>query len=121
MAFAKFGITQIHINGKAYALSDGDLTIMSGGFEREAINSNSGGTVGYSEKPKTAEIEIEFIKTSDVTIDEFKAMDNVTLRAETLDGRSYTMASAVCASAPEFTTTTGKLKVKFFGPKFEER
>jgi hypothetical protein len=121
MTIAKYGITQLNVDGKAYPLSDGELSIMSGGFEREPILSNSGGTVGYSEKPKPAEVEIEFIKTTDVTLDEFKQMVDVTLRVETLDGRSYTLANAVCASAPELSTSTGKLKVKFFGQKFEER
>jgi tail tube protein len=114
MAFGPTGGTAyFKINGLQYALR-GELEIMPNITENEWI-ANQDLTQTFTQKPVTPYMAMKISDTGGLSIQQLNAVQNVTITAELINGKVYTLQRAAAWGEFKDDTTKGEITGKFGG------
>ncbi len=115
----KLGKAWIKANGKMLETLPG-AKLDIGGTERSTV---VGATEvqGYFETPKQSKMECEITVGKDTSLEEYGAMDDVTINFECDTGQKYVQQGAWLTNTPELTAQDGgKVPLTFEGPPADE-
>lgn len=112
------GIARFTIDGTGYLLV-GDLKYSTSIVERESMMGMDT-YHGYSEKRVPGFMEMTVRDTSQVTTRSFNDMVDVSVIAQTANGKSVAGQNMVCMKAIEVDTAEGKFTLRFEGPDVNE-
>ena len=107
------GTAFIKADGRQYALR-GNLIISGDPIEREGV---AGGDAvhGFLERPRVPSISGDVSMTPDLSIPELRAMADVTVTAELINGKVYVLRNAWTADAMELNVGDGQVGVVWQG------
>ena len=112
------GVATIKVNGQAIQSYPG-AKLDPGGTVRNPRTGHKYHGFSASEKESTLECTIDL--TADVSIDEIRGWDDVTISFETDIGKSYVINNASHAGPPPITDgSDSQVELSFFGPPAEE-
>lgn len=74
----------------------------------------------FSEKQKGGSIKAKFSITADTSLEDFDAMNDVTIVSALDTGQTYVGAHYYCVEVPPFTDEDGTVEIEFKGPKMEK-
>ena len=115
----RLGKAVVKADGKAFDSLPG-AKIDIGGTERGTVVGGNK-VLGYSETPKQSKVELEISVGKDTSLEELRAMDNVTISFECDTGQQYVVQGAWLTNTPEATAQDGgKVPLTFEGPPAEE-
>jgi len=111
------------IAGTCYVKADGDIVEPKGDIEvpltdtkrapAEGLNS----TVGIIETHRTPYIKLKGLFGPNFPIDRLKKSTDMTITAEMINGRVYTLSGAWLAGEPTYDPTSGEVDLEFNGTR----
>ncbi|WP_432721291.1 phage tail tube protein [Jeongeupia wiesaeckerbachi] len=107
----------VSLNGSRLRSKSG-AKLNVGGVERTAVETDQG-TLGYTEKTKTATVECTVIMARDTDLVALGNTVDATLVFETDIGVAYVLKDAFVTEPPEFTGGEGEVSLKFSGTRCE--
>ena len=112
------GIASFTIEGTGYQLV-GDLKYSVSTRTRESLMGMDG-YHGYSEKYVPGYMEMTVRDNATISTATFDDMTNVTVVAQTSNGKSVSGSQMVCMNATEVDVSEGKFQLRFEGPNVGE-
>ena len=112
------GVAFVKVDGEQFALR-GDLTISIDMFERAGF-AGADGVHGYTETPRVPFIEGSFTDKGGLSLARLATFCNVTVTAETLNGKTYLLRNAWTSTARELNAIEGSVTIRWEGMSGEE-
>lgn len=107
------GIAFFKINGLQYELR-GELEIMPNTTENEWL-ANQDGTQVYTQKAVTPYMQMKVSDSDQLSLQALNAAEGVTITAELINGKVYTLLQAAQWGEQKLDTTKGEITAKYGG------
>lgn len=118
MAEAIGGIATVRANGQQYALR-GDFVVSPSRIQRTG-QAGMDGVHGFTATHRVPFIAGTLSTLADLSLEDLEALDDATVQADLLNGKSYVLRNAWTTAAFEINTSAGSVAVKWEGVDCDE-
>lgn len=109
------------VGGTAYVKVDGRQLPLKGNWTVSVATKIRTGVAGqdtvhgFTEAPRVPFMQGDITTLGDLSIEQIEAIDEATVTCELVNGKTYILERAWCASAVEINTAQGQFQIKFEG------